>query len=130
MSLEEDIHAIRQDIERLVHHLTGDKRPGENNLRDRQRDPSVQGETVGYGQLTQEEKEKWPPSGKTEKDAQACFCIRGAKPPRVWGPFQTVDEGWRWLYKRLDKNYVPGTYRGGTRFEEEGSFTVETLWLF
>ena len=105
----EDIHVIRQNLERLVHHFIGDECSSETSDSDGQCDT--------------------PLSGKT----QLSFCIRSEKASCSWGPFESRLNAWNYIFEKINKhkNYVcidSSRANSWVTFEEIGTYRIEPFW--
>jgi len=103
MSMQEDIHAIRQGLESLVRHLAGSERSGESNHRNGQCDSSV---------------------------SRTKYCVRSEQAPCVWGPFNNEKEAWIFIHEIINKNYTYSWLKGSEEekyatFQEIGTYIIE-----
>lgn len=124
MNLQESVDAIRQDLQRLVCHLTGDKRPGEDNHSDGQRDSDLQREN--RFRRTQEET-------KDENPSRRRYAVRSEAAPRVWGPFKYKEEAWDFIQYNINHGntykFLEGSEEDGYAiFATIGRYTIEDFW--
>jgi len=103
--IQESLNAIGQNLERLVCHFAGSERDSTSSDRDGKRNSFVSGEATNL------------------------WCIRAQENPRVWGPFQTRQQAWLWLHKKINEKIIYQDIEKGTiHYETGGHFTIEALY--